>query len=148
VAPAVWVIGVGPPSRRQAGERLVEDGDVVCGGVGAGTTGAQQPRQGFAPGDLGAVQKGQQRVVTVGLLPGRGGLLLVIGVVDNQGGVDIDVQPVPGNGGGASVPGRRSSCCAGRTHPRQVRGIDPFIDQPPHRGGRGFRTQGMLTVAA
>lgn len=51
-------------------------------------------------------------------LPGRGRSLLVVGVVDDQGGVDVDVQPVPGNGGGASLPGRRSGCCPGHTHPR------------------------------
>jgi hypothetical protein len=61
------------------------------GGVGAGVTGAQQPGQGFPAGDLRAIQKRQQRVVTIGFLPGRGSAGLVVGVIDDQGGVDVDV---------------------------------------------------------
>jgi len=144
----VWLIGVGPVARRQGRQRLSQDGDVVCGGVGAGTTGAQQSREGFSAGDLGTVHKGQQRMVTVGFLPGRRCLLLVIGVVDDQGGVDVDVQPATPCGGGSGGPGRRSGRSPGGTDPRQVHGVDPLIDQPPHRGRRGFRTQDMLTVAA
>lgn len=41
------------------GERRIEDGDVVGGGVGAGPTRPQQSAQGFA----GVVQEAQQRVV-------------------------------------------------------------------------------------
>ncbi len=87
----VAMIGVGPPSRRQAGECLRQDTDVVSCGVGAGATWAQQPGQRFTAGDLRAIQKRQQRVMPEGLLPGRPRLLLVIGMIDNQGGVDIDV---------------------------------------------------------
>lgn len=45
-------------------------------------------------------------------LPGRGRSLLVVGVVDDQGGVDVDVQPVPGNGGGL-LPGPHAPAVAG-----------------------------------
>jgi len=111
------MVGVGPVARRQGRQGLSQDGDVVSGGVGAGAPGAQQPRQGLTPGDLGAVQKRQQRVVTVGFLPGRRRLLRVIGVVDDQGGVDVDVQPPIAHGGGSGGPGRRSGRGSGRTHP-------------------------------
>ena len=35
-----------------------------------------------------------------------------------------------------------------RPHRRQVRGVDALIDQPPHRGRRGLRTEDVLTIAA
>jgi hypothetical protein len=41
---------------------------VVSGGVGARITRAQQPGQRLTTGDLGAVQKRQQRVMTEGFL--------------------------------------------------------------------------------
>ena len=54
---------------------------------------------GFTTGRLGAVQKHQQRVMAERLLPGRGRVLLVVGVIDGDGGIDIEVQPLPGAGG-------------------------------------------------
>ena len=121
---------------------------MVGGGVGAGVAGAQQPGQGFPAGDLGAVQERQQRVMTEGLLPGRRRPLFVVGVVDDQGGVDVDVQPATSGGGGSGRPGRRPRGGPGGPHPGQVRGVDALIDQPPHRGRRGLRAEHMLTVAA
>jgi hypothetical protein len=121
---------------------------VVTGGVGARVAGAQQPGQGFPAGNLGAIQKRQQRMQAERFLPGRGGSVFVVGVVDDQGGVDVDVQPVPGSRGSSGSPGRRPRRGTRGTHPRQVRGIDAFVDQPPHCGGGGFRPEGVLTVAA
>ena len=51
-------------------QRLVQDGDVVGGGVRPGAARAQQPGQRLA----GVVQEAQQRVVAEGLLPRRGRL--------------------------------------------------------------------------
>jgi hypothetical protein len=67
---------------------------VVGGGVRSGIARSEQPGQRFAAGDLGAVQKHQQRVMTPGLLPGRGRVLLVVGMVDGDGGIDIQMQPL------------------------------------------------------
>ena len=83
-----------------------------------------------------------------GFLPGRCRIGLVVGMVDDQGGVDIDMQPLPRCRGGAGRPRRRSGGCSGSTHPRQVRGVDARIDQPPHRRSRGRRTEDVLAVAA
>ena len=110
--------GVGSPPWWQRCQCLLQDDDVVASGVGAGVAGAQQPGQGLAAGDLGAVQERQQRVVAVGLLPGRGGTVLVVGVIDDQGGVDVDVQPSIRCGGGAGGPCRRTRGRSGRSHPR------------------------------
>ncbi len=81
---------------------------MITGGVGAGVTGAQQPGQSFPAGDLGAVQKRQQRVQAERFLPGRGRAVLVVGVIDDQGGIDVDVQPVIAGGCGSGGPGRRA----------------------------------------
>jgi hypothetical protein len=85
------LIRVGTPRRRQRRQRMVQDGDVVGGGVRPGAAAAQQSGQGFTPGDLGAVEEGQQRMVTEGLLPGRRRQLFVVGVINDQSGVDVDV---------------------------------------------------------
>ncbi len=139
---------VGSPWCGQRRQRLVQDDDVVTGGVGAGAAGAQQPGQGFPTGDFRAVQKRQQRMVPEGLLPGRGRFLLVVGVVDHQRGVDVDVQPATRCGSSSGGPGRRAGRGPRGPHPRQVRGVDPFVDQPPHRGRRGLRPEHVLTVTA
>jgi hypothetical protein len=142
------VVGVGPPPRRQGGQCLRQDDDVVTGGIGAGVAGAQHPGQGFPAGDLRAVQKRQQRMKTEGLLPGRGSPGFVVGVVDHQGGVDVDVQPAITGGGGSGLPGCRPRSGPCGPHPREVRGIDALIDQPPHCGRRRLRAEDMLTVTA
>ena len=142
------MVGVGPPRRGQRRQRLRQDDDVVTGGVGAGVAGAQQPGQGLPAGDLRAVQKRQQRMKTERLLPGRCSAGLVVGVVDHQGGVDVDVQPATRCGGGSGAPGRRPRGGTCRPHRRQVRGVDPLIDQPPHRGRRRLRAEHVLTIAA
>ena len=110
--------------------------------------GSQQPGQRFAAGDLGAVQKRQQRVMTQGLLPGRGRVLLVVGVVDDDGGIDIEVQPFTRAPGPPRPPTPPPGLRAGRPDPGQMRGVDPLIDQPPHRGRRRRRTEDMFTITA
>ena len=120
---------------------------MVGGGVGAGVAGAQQPGQGFPAGDLGAVQKRQQRMEAERLLPGRQPRLLVVGVIDDQGGIDVDVQP-PRSGGAAPAAHAAPARGPRRPDPGQVRGVDPLIDQPPHRGRRGLRAEDVLTIAA
>jgi hypothetical protein len=64
---------------------------VIGCGVAAGIAGSQQPRQSFAGGDVGAVQKHQQRVEPERLLPGRGGVFLVVGVINGDGGIHIQM---------------------------------------------------------
>lgn len=85
---------------------------------------------------------------TKGLLPGRRGTVLVVGVIDDHGGVDINMQPLASRRGSSGSP----RCCPrrgpGSTHPGQVGTINTLIDQPPHRGGRGFRPENVLTVTA
>lgn len=61
-------VGVG-----DLGKCLVEDGDVVGGGVGAGVAGPEESGQGFA----GVVQEAQQRVVVEAALVGRPCLLFL-----------------------------------------------------------------------
>ncbi len=121
---------------------------MIGGGIGAGVAGAQQPGQGFPAGDLGAIQKRQQRMMPKGFLPGRRGAGLVVGVVDDQGGVDVDMQPVTLGGGAAGFPGRRPRPGPGRPHPRQVGSVDALIDAPPHGGRRRLRAEHMLTITA
>ena len=84
------------PARRQRRQRLLEDRDVIGRGVAARVAGPQQPGQRLAPGDLRTIRKRQQRVMAERLLPGRRRVLLVVGVVDGQCGVDVDMQPPAG----------------------------------------------------
>lgn len=83
-----------------------------------------------------------------GLLPGRRRQFLVVGVIDDQGGIDVDVQPLARGRRRSCRPGRRSGDTAGGTDPGQVRSVDPLVDQPPHRGRRGFRPEHVLTIPA
>lgn len=85
--------------------------------------------------------------MTIGFLPGRRSAGLVVGVIDHQSGVDVNVQPTLG-GGGSGPPGRRPRPGPRCPHPRQVGGIDALIDQPPHGGRRRLRAEHMLTIAA
>ncbi|GEC09804.1 hypothetical protein SSP24_74590 [Streptomyces spinoverrucosus] len=62
------VVGVG-----ELGERGVEHGDVVIGGVGRGVAGPQQVGQGLA----GVVEEAQQRVVAEAVFVGRCRVLLL-----------------------------------------------------------------------
>ena len=121
---------------------------MIGGGVTAGVACSQQPGQRFTAGDLGAVQKRQQRVVAVGLLPGCGRVLLVVGMVDGDGGVNVDMQPPVAGGRGTGGPRRGPRIRTCRTDCGQVGGVDPLVDQPPHCGGRGGRTEHVLTVPA
>lgn len=103
----IGIVAVATAPRRQRRQRLFEHGDVVKGGVGAGITGPQQSSQRLTAGDLRTIQKRQQRVMAKGLLPRRRRVLLGIGVIDDQGGVDIDMQPLPGHRAGPNLPRRR-----------------------------------------
>ncbi len=127
-------------------ERLLQDGDVVSGGVGAGVAGPEQPGQRLAAADLRSIEERQQGVMAESLLPGRCRVLLGIGMIDDQRGVDIDMQPFPGNRGGPGIPRLGSGRHPGSTHPRQVRRIDALIDQPPHRGRRRRRPEHMFAI--
>ena len=121
---------------------------MVGGGVGAGVAFAQQPSQRLAAGDLRAVQKRQQRVMPEGLLPRRRRLGLVVGMVDDQRGIDVDIQRLTTSGGGSSGPGHRPRRRPGATNLRQVRGVDARIDQPPHRRRGSLRTEHVLAIPA
>ena len=94
-------------------EGLVEDGDVVGGGVRPGPALAQQPGQGFA----GVVQEAEQRVVAERLLPGRGRRFL-LGVADHDRGVDVQDQARDRPAGRRRpAAGRRGSRRAGPRRP-------------------------------
>jgi len=70
----------------------VQDREVVSGGVAAGVTRAQDPGQGFASRNVGAVQEDQQRVEPEAVLVGRGRVLLVT-VGGQQRRVHVQDQP-------------------------------------------------------
>ena len=77
-----------------------EHDDVVGGGVGARVPGSQLAGQ---PLPRRRSRGGPQTPAAgeaEGLLPGRRGVLLAVGVIEDQGGIDIDGQP-PSPGGAA-----------------------------------------------
>ena len=142
------IVGVGPVAARQRLQRPPQHRDVVGGGIAAGIPGSQQPGQRFPIGDLRTVQKRQQRMMTPGLLPGRGRAFLVVGMVDRDGGIDIDMQPLTRRRRRPASPRRRTGVRAGGSDTGQVCRVDAGIDQPPHRG-RGRRgAKGVFPIPA
>jgi hypothetical protein len=93
-------VGVG-----DLGEGLVEDGDVVGGGVRAGVARSQETCQGLA----GVVQEAQHRVVAEAAFVGGGGLFL-LGVAGDQGGVDVQHQTRQFTSSGVRCGYRTSGC--------------------------------------
>lgn len=85
-----------PPAEsfRQLGQSQFRGLDVVGGGVGARVAGPQQPHNRLAGPAAAVVDKPHQRVVSKGLLPGRGGVLL-LRVRQDEDAVDVhDHLPV------------------------------------------------------
>jgi hypothetical protein len=138
-------VGVG-----DLGEGLVEDGDVVGGGVRAGPALAQHTGEGLA----GVVQETQQRVEPEGLLPGAGrGLLL--GVADHDGRVDVQDQAVDlltshhrlrqvATDLGVLGPGDLTGLGPGVLQLSQHRGVELRQQPPRGRVGRDRPEQGLL----
>ena len=96
------------------GERLVEDGDVVGGGVRAGVAAAHPGGEELA----GVVAERQHRVVAEGLLE-RGCGLLFLAVSDHDRRVQVDHQRVhcaPGRRCGRECP----AVCLGVLGPHQL----------------------------
>ena len=86
--------------------------------------------------------------MTPGLLPGRGRAFLVVGMVDRDGGIDIDMQPLTRRRRRPASPRRRTGVRAGGSDTGQVCCVDAGIDQPPHRG-RGRRgAKGVFPIPA
>src|SRR6476619_6795549 len=102
---------------------------MVSGSVGARVSSAQQPGQPLPAGDPGAIQEREQTVMTEGLLPCRRCLFLAVGMVDGDGGIDVDVQPVTGIGCRTGCPRLLPGMGTGRPDPGQMGGIDLVIDQ-------------------
>jgi len=73
-------------------------------------------------------------MMTPRLLPGRARILLIIRVVDGDGGIDIEVQPFPRRRGRTGSPRAGPGLGAGGADPGQMLGVDPGIDEAPHRG--------------
>jgi hypothetical protein len=145
----LWCVRVIRPRavvRWQRLECLAQHRDVIGGGVTAGVARPQQPGQGLPGGDVGTIQKHQQRVKAKGVLPGRGRVLLVVGMVGGDGGIDIDVQPAIAGRGSPCRPGPLPGVRARRPDPRQPGGIDALIDQPPQRGRRADRPERVLAI--
>ena len=86
--------------------------------------------------------------MTPGPLPGRGRVLLVVGMVDGDGGIDIEVQPFTCRRGSPGSPRRGPRVCAGSTDPGQMRRVDPRIDPPPHRGRLRSGTKHVFPITA
>lgn len=97
---------------RDAGDRLVEHGEVIGGGVGPGAAFAQQQRQRLT----GVVTPRLQRMTTPGALKSARRELL-IGMRDHQRGVHPDHDGLTQIGVG---------------HPRRWDPAVPFLDQRPH----------------
>ena len=131
----------------EAGQRHVQHPDVIGGGVGAGVARTQQPRQRLPTGHVGTVQEAEQGMEPEGLLPGRGGVLLLT-VRHGDGGVEVQPQlPAQraevgaGTGGPRPGPGRRPR----GTDPGQVSLVDP-VQHPPRGRHRRHRPEQVLPI--
>lgn len=105
----VRIVRVGAVVRRQRRQRLLKHADVIGGGIASGVALAQQPGQCLPGGDVGAVQKHQQRVEPERLFPGRR-------------------RP--------RGPGCRARMGTRRPDHRQVGGVDALINAPPRPWSR------------
>jgi len=74
------------------------------------------------------------------VFPGRRGVFLGIGMIDGDGGIDIEMQPAVVVGGRPHSPGTLSRMC-----PQPTR-IEAFIDTSPQCGHRGNLPEGVLAV--
>jgi len=83
-----------------------------------------------------------------GLLPGRGRAFLVVGMVDRDGGIDIDMQPLTRRWCRPGSPRRRTGVRASGPDTGQVCRVDAGIGQPPHRGRRRRGAKDMLPIPA
>ncbi|KOT97337.1 hypothetical protein ADK87_19605 [Streptomyces sp. NRRL F-4711] len=140
-------VGVG-----DLGQGLVQDGDVIGGGVGPGVARPEQTGQGFA----GVVQEAQDRVVAEAALV-SGSRMLLLGVAGDQGGVDVQDQAgqaataglrsgyrCPGLGG--LQPGDLPRGGPGRAQSRQCGGVD-VGQQPPGGRSGGHRAERLTLIA-
>jgi hypothetical protein len=86
--------------------------DVVGGGVRPGVPGPERDGQGLAGPGLAVVGEHREGMEPVGVLPGRGGALLVR-VRDHDGRVDVDRDQAAagsGRGGAGQGPGPLAAC--------------------------------------
>ena len=67
-------------------------------------------------------------------------------MVDRDSGIDIEVQPFAGRRGGTCSPRAGPGLGAGGADRGQMFGVDPRIDEAPHRGRRRGRTEDMFTI--
>ncbi|MEY9834792.1 hypothetical protein ABH941_000003 [Streptacidiphilus sp. EB103A] len=112
------------------GQGVVQDGDVVGGGVGAGVARSKEAGQGFA----GVVQEARQWVVAEAVLVG-GGDLFFLGVAGDQGGVEVQDQARQVVAGGAGRGYWGSGL--GGLHPGGLAGGGPCCPQCGKRRGVG-----------
>ncbi len=137
---------------RDLGKGLVEDRDVIGGGVRSGVARPQETCQGLA----GVVQEAEHRVVAEAALVGRGGLFL-LGVAGDQCGVDVQHQARQLTPSG--VRWRQGASGLVRLQPGDLARLGPGCSQrgqgsradtcrhPPCGGGGGNRTEHVALVS-
>ena len=120
--------------------------DVIAGGARARVPGSEFAGQGFTAGDLWAVGEHQQGMKSEGPLPGGSRVFLPVGMINADRGVHVQRDRFTGHRRPAGRPDRRPRGGSGRLHGRQVRGVDPLVQQPPRRGLRGDRAVLQLLI--
>ncbi len=130
------------------GERGVEDGDVVGGGVRSGVTRPELGGEEFA----GVVAEGEQRVVAEGVLERRRGLFL-LGVADQHVCIQVNDQHIQPGGAGDPRRPERATGGLGALRPGHLPGPRPRtrhhgqsllvedVEQPPARAVGGDRPE-------
>ena len=130
----------------ELGQGQVDQLDQVVSAASRGVARPQQARQRLTWG-LAAVQVGQQRMKTEGVLVGARRALLGVAAGQHQGRIRIHDQHL-NVGVGASGPGAGPGVSPGGAQPGQPVGVDgdPFED-PPGGRGRGHLAEQLGLVA-
>jgi hypothetical protein len=121
-------------------EGQVDQLDQVISAASWGVAGPQQAGQRLTRG-LAAIQVGQQRMESEGVLVGACRVLLGVAVGQDQGCVGVDDQRLHA-GMGASGPGAGAGMGPGGAQPGQPISVDgDSFDHPPGSRSRGHRTK-------
>ena len=128
-----------PEPLRDRGQRFGEYLDVIAGGARPRVPGSEFAGHGLTAGDLGAIGEHQQGMKAERPLPGGRRVLLPVGMIHADRGVHVQHDRFTGHRCPAGRPHRRPRRRPGRLHRRQVRGVDPLVQQPPRRRQRGDR---------
>ncbi len=143
---AVRVARSWPESLGDRGQRFGEHLDVIAGGVEPAFPGRSLPAI-ASPAAISGRSANTSRVRNPNVrFQVAAAVLLPVGMIHTDRGVHVQHDRVTGHRCRAGRPHRRPRSRPGCLHARQVRGVDPLVQQPPRRRQRRDRTMLRLLI--